>query len=99
MRRLLVSLLLGVLLAMGLAPAALGQEATEPPPPPVEEQPPPPPAEPGVPEDSGEGRRIVYSNGQQRVWLVEADGTVAKTHLVTGRRNFPRRGTFSVFSK
>jgi hypothetical protein len=31
--------------------------------------------------------------------LVEEDGTVARTHLVSGRRNFPRSGTFSVFSK
>jgi len=56
-------------------------------------------AEPGVPADSGAGRRIVYSNTQQRVWLVEEDGAVAKTHLVSGRRNFPRAGTYAVFSR
>lgn len=83
MRRLLLPLLLGLLLVTGLPPAASGQEATVPP----------------VPEASGEGRRIVYSNRQQRVWLVEADGAVARTHLVSGRRNFPRAGTFAVFSK
>ena len=54
---------------------------------------------PPVPANSGEGRRVVYSNGQQRVWLVETDGTVARTYLVSGRRNYPRKGTFAVFSR
>jgi lipoprotein-anchoring transpeptidase ErfK/SrfK len=80
-------LLLGVLLGTALTPAA------------AQEEPAPPPAEPGVPVDSGAGRRIVYSNGQQRVWLVEEDGTVADTHLVSGRRNFPRPGNYAVFSR
>jgi hypothetical protein len=36
-----------------------------------------------------------------RVWTVEADGTVSKTHLVSGRRtwNQPLPGTYSVFSR
>ncbi len=36
-----------------------------------------------------------------RVWTVEADGTVSKTHLVSGRRtwNQPLAGTYSVFSR
>jgi lipoprotein-anchoring transpeptidase ErfK/SrfK len=36
-----------------------------------------------------------------RVWTVEADGTVSKTHLVSGRRtwNQPTPGTYSVFSR
>ncbi|MDP9442126.1 MAG: L,D-transpeptidase [Actinomycetota bacterium] len=38
-------------------------------------------------------------NGAQRVWLVEEDGTVARTHLVSGRRNFPRPGSYAVFSR
>ncbi|HVM10755.1 MAG TPA: L,D-transpeptidase [Acidimicrobiales bacterium] len=58
-----------------------------------------PPGPPPVPAESGDGRRVVYSNGQQRVWLVEADGTVARTYLVSGRKNYPRRGTYSVFSR
>lgn len=87
MRRLLLSLLLGLFLTAAVAPVAAADEAPEPVP------------APAVPEGSGEGRRIVYSNGQQRVWLVEEDGTVARSHLVSGRRNFPRSGTFSVFSK
>ena len=52
-----------------------------------------------APEDSGEGRRIVYAVRAQRVWLVEADGTVLDTYLVSGRRNTPRPGTYKVFSK
>ncbi|MDQ3385692.1 MAG: L,D-transpeptidase [Actinomycetota bacterium] len=52
-----------------------------------------------VPAGSGTGRRIVYSNTVQRVWLVEEDGSVASTYAVSGRRNVPPAGTFSVFSK
>lgn len=54
-----------------------------------------------LPANSGEGRRVVYSKAQQRVWTVEADGSVSKTHLVSGRRtwNQPLPGTYSVFSR
>ena len=54
---------------------------------------------PPVPSNSGSGRRIVYSNSMQRVWLVEGDGRVAHTYLVSGRRGVPNPGTYSVFSK
>lgn len=54
---------------------------------------------PAVPAGSGTGRRIVYSNTAQRVWLVAGDGTVESTYAVSGRRNVPRAGTYSVFSK
>jgi lipoprotein-anchoring transpeptidase ErfK/SrfK len=54
-----------------------------------------------LPANSGTGRRVVYSKPRQRVWTVEADGTVSKTHLVSGRitYNQPSPGTYSVFSK
>jgi hypothetical protein len=52
-----------------------------------------------VPSDSGAGRRIVYSNSDQRVWLVEADGTVSDTYLVSGKQGVPAPGTYEVFSK
>jgi hypothetical protein len=52
-----------------------------------------------VPDNSGEGRRIVYSNTRQRVWLVDDDGTLVATHLVSGRRAVPRPGSYRVFSK
>lgn len=54
---------------------------------------PPPPA------DSGSGRRIVYSVEQQRVWLVEANGHVSRSYLVSGRARTPSPGTYRVFSK
>jgi hypothetical protein len=87
MRRTTWVLVVSVLFAVGLvgaAPAAMADEAT---------------TDPPVPAESGEGRRIVYSNSRQRIWLVEEDGTVAKTHLVSGRRGFPQPGTYSVFSR
>ena len=40
--------------------------------------------EPGLPEESGEGRRVVFSEGQQRVWLVGARDRVQHTYLVSG---------------
>jgi hypothetical protein len=38
-----------------------------------------------LPANSGSGRRAVYSKSLQRVWLVDEDGTVVKTHRVSGR--------------
>jgi hypothetical protein len=55
--------------------------------------------QPPVPDDSGEGRRIVYDNSEQRVWLVESDGTVADTYLVSGRQGVPAPGGYEIFSK
>ena len=54
---------------------------------------------PAVPAGSGSGRRIVYSNSMQRVWLVEQDETPSHTFLVSGRRGVPSPGTYHVFSK
>ncbi|MFC5679477.1 L,D-transpeptidase [Aeromicrobium endophyticum] len=42
--------------------------------------------DPAVPAASGEGRRIVFSQSDQRVWLVAGDGTVERTYLVSGSR-------------
>lgn len=61
-------------------------------------RPPAPPA-PTAPADSGAGKRIVYCVACQRVWLVESNEAVSRTHLVSGRAGVPRRGTYSVFSK
>jgi len=54
-----------------------------------------------LPLNSGIGRRVVYSKSAQRLWTVEADGSVSKTHLVSGRRtwNQPLPGVYSVFSR
>ena len=98
MTKTLRSLVAIALLLIAVAPsAAFAQELPpqEPTPPPAQEEPRFPP----VPEGSGEGRRVVYSNGQQRVWLVEEDGAVTASHLVSGRRNFPHAGNYQVFSR
>jgi lipoprotein-anchoring transpeptidase ErfK/SrfK len=60
----------------------------------------PPPTD-ELPADSGEGRRAVYSKSRQRTWTVEADGTVSRTYLVSGRLtwNQPTPGTYHVFSR
>ena len=51
------------------------------------------------PPGSGEGRRIVYSQSTMHVWLVEADGTVAREYPIIGRRGLPKPGTYAVYSK
>jgi hypothetical protein len=56
-------------------------------------------AAPPIPDGSGSGRRIVYANTAQRVWIVEADGTVVDTYLVSGREGVPAPGQYEVFSK
>jgi lipoprotein-anchoring transpeptidase ErfK/SrfK len=43
-------------------------------------------ADVAVPADSGTGRRIVFSQSDQRVWLVGDDGAVERTYLVSGSR-------------
>ena len=50
-----------------------------------------------VPPGSGSGRRIVYHNAGQRVWIVDADGTVARSYFVSGRYNDPPPGSYRVY--
>ncbi len=52
-----------------------------------------------VPIKSGNGRRIVYANRQQRVWVIDKDNKVIRTFPVSGMLGQPGKGTFSVFSK
>ncbi len=54
---------------------------------------------PPLPANSGDGRRIVYSNGQQRIWLVEANGVVSNSFRVSGRAGAPPFGTYFIASK
>lgn len=54
---------------------------------------------PPVPPNSGSGRRIVYGNAAQRVWLIEDDETVFDSYLVSGKYNYPRPGNYAVYSK
>ncbi|WP_107772207.1 L,D-transpeptidase [Nocardioides sediminis] len=49
---------------------------------------------------SGSGRRVVFSESAQRVWLVTATGTVRRTHLVSGSlTDNLRPGTYEVWSR
>ncbi|MFN8193637.1 MAG: L,D-transpeptidase [Nocardioidaceae bacterium] len=40
--------------------------------------------DPTLPADSGSGRRVVFSEGQQRVWIVSGGQHVKRTYLVSG---------------
>lgn len=82
--------------AFGVATRGTAQQITD-------TLPPPPTAAPGdsfeIPADSGSGRRVVYSKGFQRVWLIEADGVLHDTHRVSGRIDQPLYGTYTVWSR
>jgi lipoprotein-anchoring transpeptidase ErfK/SrfK len=53
-----------------------------------------------LPPDSGEGRRVVFSEGQQRVWLVGSGDRVRHTYLVSGSiYDNLDPGTYSVYSR
>ena len=49
-----------------------------------------------VPEDSGTGRRIVYSLQQRRVWLVDADDAARRTFLVWPGTVDPDPGNYTI---
>ena len=53
-----------------------------------------------LPADSGEGRRVVFSESRQRVWLVGDDGEVQRTYLVSGSvEDNLDPGTYDVYSR
>ncbi|MER5373765.1 hypothetical protein [Streptomyces sp. NPDC002553] len=54
------------------------------------------PAKAAVPEDSGTGRRIVYSLQQRRVWLVDADDAARRTFLVWPGTVDPDPGNYTI---
>jgi len=49
-----------------------------------------------VPRNSGNGRRIVYSSRQLRVWVINGSGEVIRTFLVSGQRGQPKKGSYFV---
>ncbi len=52
------------------------------------------------PTDSGDGRRIVFDQSDQRVWLVDDDEDVERTYLVSGSLyDNLEPGTYSVYSR
>jgi hypothetical protein len=59
-----------------------------------------PPERPPPPyPDVGSGKRIIYANDEQRVWMVDERGELLDTYLVSGRENVPAPGTYAIFSK
>jgi lipoprotein-anchoring transpeptidase ErfK/SrfK len=53
-----------------------------------------------LPPGSGSGRRIVFDQSQQRVWLVGGDSSVERTYLVSGSRfDNLQPGTYEVQSR
>ena len=53
-----------------------------------------------MPDDSGDGRRIVFDQSDQRVWLVDDDEDVERTYLVSGSLyDNLDPGTYSVYSR
>ena len=47
----------------------------------------------------GSGKRIIYSNSAQRIWMIDANENLVDTYLVSGRVGIPHYATYSVFSK
>ena len=59
-----------------------------------------PPERPPPPyPDVGKGKRVIYSNSQQRVWMIDANEQLVDTYLVSGRKGIPYTGTYTVYSK
>lgn len=53
-----------------------------------------------LPAGSGTGRRAVFSQTEQRVWIVGDDGQVERTYLTSGSvEDNLRPGTYQVYSK
>ena len=53
-----------------------------------------------LPPASGNGRRIVFSESQQRIWLVDGSGSVVRTYLGSGSvYDNLDPGTYQVYSK
>lgn len=56
--------------------------------------------DPEPPANSGEGRRVVFSESDQRVWLIDADDVVRSTYLVSGSlTDNLQPGSYEVFSR
>jgi len=57
-------------------------------------------ADKALPAASGDGYRVVFSEGRQRVWLVDADNRVERTYPVSGSLyDNLEPGTYEVFSR
>ena len=59
-----------------------------------------PPERPPPPyPDVGKGKRVIYSNSEQRVWMIDANEQLVDTYPVSGRKGIPHFGTYTVYSK
>lgn len=59
-----------------------------------------PAADTALPAGSGTGKRVVFSESRQRVWLVEGRKNVVRTYLVSGSLyDNLDPGTYSVYSR
>ena len=54
---------------------------------------------PDLPSKSGSGRRVVYKNSLQWVWVVDAQNNVVRVLPVSGRRGVPNPGEYKVNSQ
>lgn len=54
---------------------------------------------PQLPRRSGTGRRIVYSNRLQWVWVIDKNENIIRSMPVSGRKGVPEVGRYSVFSQ
>ena len=62
--------------------------------------PPTPKLDTALPAGSGTGKRIVFSQGRQRVWLVEGGRRIDRTYLVSGSvYDNLAPGTYTVYSR
>ncbi|MCX6531751.1 MAG: L,D-transpeptidase [Actinobacteria bacterium] len=54
---------------------------------------------PEVPKNSGFGRRVIYKNNLQWVWIIDAKNEVVRAMPVSGRRGVPTPGEYKVNSQ
>lgn len=59
----------------------------------------PPDNGPRPPANSGSGRRIVYANRAQQVWIMNGDDSVEASFRVSGRLGVPNPGTYRVYTR
>jgi hypothetical protein len=55
------------------------------------------PEAPPVPADTGVGRRIVYCNSCQYVWVIDEHDKVIRSYAVSGRQFMPGPGVYHIF--
>jgi len=54
---------------------------------------------PRLPRNTGTGRRVVYSNSLQWVWVIDKNEDVVRSMPVSGRRGVPAPGSYKVTSQ